>query len=96
MSNEFFLHCKKAAAYYRAINHKLRRDIMERLAKGELNVRDLQIQLKLEQSVVSQQLGILRDAKLVKTERRGKYIYYTVNQAGMDAIMSANISLGII
>jgi DNA-binding transcriptional ArsR family regulator len=35
--------------------------------------------LKLEQSVASQHLSILRKAGFVLTERQGKFIFYSVN-----------------
>ncbi|MCH5689900.1 hypothetical protein LWM68_40125 [Niabella sp. W65] len=37
----------------------------------------------MEQSVASQHLAILRKADFVKTERDGKFIYYTVNTQRM-------------
>jgi DNA-binding transcriptional ArsR family regulator len=36
--------------------------------------------LRLEQSVASQHLAILRRAGVVVTERQGKFIYYTVDK----------------
>jgi DNA-binding transcriptional ArsR family regulator len=36
--------------------------------------------LKIEQSVASQHLAILRNANIVVTEREGKFIYYTINK----------------
>jgi ArsR family transcriptional regulator, virulence genes transcriptional regulator len=47
---------------------------------NKMTVTDLYIQLRLEQSVASQHLAILRRAGIVKTERDGKYIYYRVNE----------------
>jgi DNA-binding transcriptional ArsR family regulator len=37
------------------------------------------VKLRLEQSVASQHLAILRKAGFVKTDRDGKFIYYSVN-----------------
>jgi DNA-binding transcriptional ArsR family regulator len=45
-----------------------------------MTVTDLYIMLRLEQSVASQHLAILRRAGILKTERDGKYIYYRVNE----------------
>jgi DNA-binding transcriptional ArsR family regulator len=36
--------------------------------------------LRIEQSVASQHLAILRKADLLQTERDGKFIYYTINK----------------
>jgi DNA-binding transcriptional ArsR family regulator len=45
-----------------------------------MTVTELYVQLRLEQSVASQHLAILRRAGIVKTDRDGKYIYYRVNE----------------
>lgn len=71
---------RKAALSYRAINNKLRQKILQLLHKeGRMTVTAIYKQLRLEQSVASQQLAILRSAKLVVAERDGKNIYYSVN-----------------
>jgi DNA-binding transcriptional ArsR family regulator len=71
---------KKAALQYRAINHPLRQKILQLLHKnGRLAVTPIYATMKLEQSVASQHLAILRRAGLVITEREGKHIFYSVN-----------------
>jgi len=75
-----YLNVKKAALVLRALNHKLRQQMIRMLEENtKMTVTDLYIQLRLEQSVASQHLAILRRAGIVKTERDGKYIYYRVN-----------------
>lgn len=74
------LNVKKAAVILRAINHKLRQQILRLLDEhSRLTVTEVYIRLRLEQSVASQHLAILRRAGFVKTERDGKFIYYMVN-----------------
>jgi DNA-binding transcriptional ArsR family regulator len=71
---------KKASSIYRAINHSLRLQIIGIIHKaGSINVTPIIQELKLEQSLISAHLKILRDAKIVKTERRGSNIFYSVN-----------------
>jgi DNA-binding transcriptional ArsR family regulator len=74
------LNVKKAAIILRAINHKLRQQILRLLDENKrLTVTEVYIRLRLEQSVASQHLAILRRAGFVKTERDGKFIFYMVN-----------------
>ncbi len=74
------LEVKKAALVLRALNHKLRQQILRMIDEhGKMTVTELYVKLRLEQSVASQHLAILRKAGFVKTERDGKYIYYSVN-----------------
>jgi DNA-binding transcriptional ArsR family regulator len=54
--------------------------------KGRVTVTDLYIQLRLEQSVASQHLAVLRKAGFVKTTRDGKFIYYSVNIERVKAV----------
>ena len=61
---------KKAAMVLRAINHKLRQQILKLIDEsGRMTVTEIYVKLRLEQSVASQHLAILRKAGFVKTER---------------------------
>lgn len=83
-----FINLKKAAVILRALNHKLRLQIVRMLDEHKkLTVTELYIQLRLEQSVASQHLAILRRAGIVKTERDGKFIHYTINPERIGDIM---------
>jgi DNA-binding transcriptional ArsR family regulator len=74
------LNTKKAALILRAVNHKLRQQMLRLIdEKGKMTVTELYLKLRLEQSVASQHLAILRKASIVKTVRNGKFIYYSVN-----------------
>src|SRR5271170_4410029 len=74
-----FLNLKKGALILRALNHKLRQQIIRLLDENKkLTVTEIYVHLRLEQSVASQHLAILRRAGVVRTEREGKFIYYTV------------------
>lgn len=74
------LEVKKASLVLRALNHKLRQQILKLIDEnGKMTVTELYVKLRLEQSVASQHLAILRKAGFVKTERDGKFIYYSVN-----------------
>ena len=75
-----FVHLKKAAMVLRALNHKLRQQMIKLLDESEkMTVTEIYVKLRLEQSVASQHLAILRKAAFVKTTRDGKFIYYAVN-----------------
>jgi DNA-binding transcriptional ArsR family regulator len=72
---------KKAAMILRAVNHKLRQQIMNIINdNGKIMVTDIYVKLRVEQSVCSQHLAILREAKVVDTQRNGKCVYYKINK----------------
>jgi ArsR family transcriptional regulator, virulence genes transcriptional regulator len=78
---------KKAAMVLRAINHKLRQQILKLIDEnGKMTVTEIYVKLRLEQSVASQHLAILRKAGFVKTEREGKFIYYSVNTERLEEL----------
>ncbi|MGQ0739658.1 MAG: ArsR/SmtB family transcription factor [Bacteroidota bacterium] len=81
------LNIKKASLVLRAINHKLRQQMLRQIDEhGKITVTELYIKLRLEQSVASQHLAILRKAGFVKTERNGKFIYYSVNTSRLGEV----------
>ena len=58
----------------------LRQQIMRLLEDQQrMTVTEIYVQLRLEQSVASQHLAILRRAGIVETFRDGKYISYSIN-----------------
>ncbi len=70
----------KASLIMRALAHRLRLNIIVFIDKNKIvNVNRIHRELKLEQSITSQHLKILKNADLVKTRRDGRYIYYIVN-----------------
>ena len=78
---------KKAALVLRSLNHKLRQQIIKTIFETQrLTVTELYVKLRLEQSVASQHLAILRKAGIVKTERDGKFIFYSINPLRIESI----------
>ena len=81
------LHSKKAAMILRALNHKLRQQIVKLIDEQQkMTVTEIYVKLRLEQSVASQHLAILRRAGIVETTREGKFIFYTVDYSRLDQI----------
>ncbi len=82
-----YLRIKKAALVLRALNHKLRQQIIKTIYEHKrITVTELYVKLRLEQSVASQHLAILRKADIVSTVREGKFIFYTINEDRIVAI----------
>ncbi len=78
---------KRAALTLRALNHPLRRQMVALIEdKKKITVTELYVKLRLEQSVASQHLAILRRAEILKTERDGKFIWYTTNRKRIEEI----------
>jgi DNA-binding transcriptional ArsR family regulator len=78
---------RRAVLTLRAINHPLRKEIITLLEeKKKMTVTEIYVKLRLEQSVASQHLAILRRADVLATERDGKFIYYQINKKRVEEI----------
>lgn len=87
---------RKVVLALRAVNHDLRKEIVRLLSIQEkMTVTQLYVKLRLEQSVASQHLAILRKAGIVVTEREGKFIYYTLNKDRLVEINKLIVDLAI-
>ncbi len=76
---------KKAILKLKALNHKLRMQILKLLDENEkMTVTEIFVKLRIEQSVASQQLAILRAANAVIATRQGKFIFYSINATQID------------
>jgi DNA-binding transcriptional ArsR family regulator len=81
------IHLKNGLLIFRAINHRLRLQIIRLLHEtGPMTVTEIFVKLKLEQSVASQHLAILRKAGFVDALRNGKFIHYSVNYTRVNQV----------
>ncbi len=79
-----------ATGVFRAFAHPLRLKILKFINDNDkTNVQRIYSSLRLEQSITSQHLRVLRDAGLVLTIRSGKFIFYSLNHDNMDTISDA-------
>ena len=78
---------RQSVMVLRAVNHKLRQEMIRLIdEEGKMTVTDLYVKLRIEQSVASQHLALLRRAGVVTTSRDGKFIYYSVDHERLDEI----------
>jgi DNA-binding transcriptional ArsR family regulator len=71
---------RKLASVYHAINHPTRLAIISLIHKHEaMSVLEISDKMQLDKETVSQQLGILRRAELVRSIPRSRFRYYSLN-----------------
>jgi DNA-binding transcriptional ArsR family regulator len=71
---------RKLASVYHAINHPARLAIINLIHKHEaMSVLEISDKMQLDKETVSQQLGILRRADLVRSIPRSRFRYYSLN-----------------
>jgi ArsR family transcriptional regulator len=66
------------AELFKTLGHPVRIRILELLRQQEMTVSDLQAQLEVEMSSVSQQLALLRARQLVVGRKEGTSVFYSV------------------
>jgi ArsR family transcriptional regulator, arsenate/arsenite/antimonite-responsive transcriptional repressor len=71
----------------RALAHPARLEIVAHIAgRGPLCVCHLHEDLAYTQPTLSKHLSVLRKAGLVESRRDGRWVYYTVGEAALDAV----------
>lgn len=84
---------EKAEELLRAVAHHLRLKIIKFIhEKKETSVGPIYNTLKMEQSITSQHLKILRSVDVVRTRKDGKKVFYSLNYDKL-AAMHAGIDL---
>lgn len=70
---------KELSLSLRALNHKLRQNILFVLSETDkINITQLSKRFNLEPSIMSQHLAILRQAKFIKITKIDKYVYFSL------------------
>ena len=83
----------KACAMLKILANEDRLLILCQLSQGASNVGELERLLDIHQPTLSQQLTVLRDEGVVSTQRRGKYIYYSLASQEASQIMQTLFEL---
>lgn len=73
----------------KGLAHPLRWRILTALAAGERNVGEIEQVTGITQPALSQQLGVLRKAKLVETRKDAKLVFYSVAREQIKYIIKA-------
>ena len=67
------------AEFFKALAHPIRIRLLEVLRGGQRSVQELQARLDLDQSIVSQQLAILRAKHIVTARKEGTTVRYEIH-----------------
>src|SRR3989338_5802458 len=75
---------KDAAEFFKLLSVDKRIEIIELLKEDNMNVNSIAKSLGISQSAISQHLRVLKAAGLVKDERRGYWIHYSLNREALE------------
>lgn len=82
------------ASKLKVLSDPTRLAVLEALMAGPKNVGELMEQLKVEQSLLSHHLAVLRDNALVEATREGKTMIYQLPEQVTDSTSGKAINLG--
>lgn len=77
----------RACALLKVLSNPDRLMLLCQLTQGEFCVSELETLLGITQPTLSQQLGVLREERLVSTRREGKQIFYRIDSKEALALM---------
>ena len=63
----------------KALADPIRRDILNMLKKGPLAAGEIAARFSVTDASISRHLSVLKEADLIRDERKGKFIYYEIN-----------------
>lgn len=76
------------AAYFKALAHPARLQIVDILRSGEVCVCHIETALRKRQAYVSQQLMILREAGFVESRKDGLQVYYRLTDPTLAELLN--------
>ena len=79
------------ADFFKVFGDSTRLKLLFALAKGELCVGDLSEVVGLSQSAVSHQLRILRQSGVVRFTKRGKTVFYALDDQHVSTLVSQGL-----
>lgn len=74
---------------FKALADPTRRDILVMLQKGSLTAGEIAAEFTISKASMSHHFQLLKAAELVRTERRGQKIVYSLNTSVIEDAMTA-------
>ena len=70
--------------FFKALNDATRREILDMLKEKDLSAGEIAEAFDISRPSISHHLEMLKQAGLVDTERKGQFIYYSLNTTGLE------------
>lgn len=64
---------------FKALGDETRREILRRLAQGDMTAGEIAAAFDLTWPTISHHLSVLKEAGLVQDEKRGQHVIYSLN-----------------
>ena len=71
----------------RALSDPIRREILGLLKSGKMSAGEIGDRFPVSGAAISKHLSVLKDADLIRDDREGKFIFYTLNTSVLEEVM---------
>ena len=71
----------------KALSDPIRREILNMLKPGPLSAGEITDHFDVTAASISRHLSVLKEADLIRDQRKGKFIYYQLNASVLEEIM---------
>ncbi|MED4903495.1 autorepressor SdpR family transcription factor [Parageobacillus thermoglucosidasius] len=78
---------------YKALADPTRRDILNLLKNKDLTAGEIADHFRISKPSISHHLNLLKQADLVHAEKKGQYIYYSINTTVLQDVLAWLLSL---
>ncbi len=86
--NEMRKNVESSSAFLKLLSNPTRLLILCNLIESERCVGDLEKDLNISQSALSQHLSKMRDKGIVKSEKQGKHVFYSISDSNVEDIIN--------
>ena len=71
----------------KALSDPTRRDILQMLRSGSKSAGEISDKFDITAAAISRHLSVLKDADLIRDQREGKFIIYTLNTSVLEDVL---------
>lgn len=71
----------------KALSDPTRREILQMLRSGSKSAGEISDQFDITAAAISRHLSVLKDADLIRDQREGKFIIYTLNTSVLEDVL---------
>ena len=71
----------------KALSDPTRREILQMLRSGSKSAGEISDHFDITAAAISRHLSVLKDADLIRDQREGKFIIYTLNTSVLEDVM---------
>ena len=86
--NEMRKNVENSSAFLKLLSNPTRLLILCNLIESERCVGDLEKDLNISQSALSQHLSKMRDKGIVKSEKQGQHVFYSISDSDVEVIIN--------